>query len=295
MYKQHTASFSVKGQFHVRHIRNGVVINSAKGNNVITDQGKRAILDCYFNGTSLSWAMGTTVQSAWAASAASTLASHGWTESTIFTTTRPSFNYTVSSNVATVDKTTYIYGVRFDCITSGSIDGALVVASATKLWSEFKFGVTLTLVPGDIVYIDYTVTMTTAAVSGVTGGIVTVGINSFMSVVFVSGSGGGGFTLGMVSGAHTFAVGDTMSSHAGWTDSGFTDGLNWEVAGLQSDNAIYTDITSQLGAQFNISSGFSWTGTYLRKGGTLFSTNAQTTTALVAGNTVFYDIKVAIT
>lgn len=172
----------LKGRYVVEHWRNGHRINEYHFANDITNEGKNALFNVFFHGSTqiTAWYIGLIDNTGYSALAATDTyddinqAANGWDEFTNYTdannsdnaTTRPAWPEDAASGQSITNSTVAIY----DITASGTVKGLFVVggstASQTKsdheagatLWSTALFGSgDVTVQSGDQLKVTYTV------------------------------------------------------------------------------------------------------------------------------------------
>jgi hypothetical protein len=155
--------FEPKGRYRVEHVdANGKHKAWIDADNAITNQGKGAILDTFFNGLTqispTSWYIGLIDGSGTPALAAGdTLASHaGWTENTSYTGNRQLWGQGSSSAQAVTNASP----ATFNVTATGTLYGIFVCSSASgtsgTVWSEAAFTSPVPVNNGDQMKVTYT-------------------------------------------------------------------------------------------------------------------------------------------
>lgn len=158
--------FKMHNPLVIEHYRKGVKIAEYKIENDVTNVGKNAIFDAFFNEASqvaqADWAIGLVNNSGWTAfAAADTMSSHaGWTEWTSYDeATRQAWGPGAASGQAVTNAT----AATFTISASGTLKGLFITSSNTKggtaglLWATAAFTSTVAVEDNDELKVTYTV------------------------------------------------------------------------------------------------------------------------------------------
>lgn len=155
----------LSGKFHIEHYdKDGKLLGTYDMNNGITNQGKNALLDIMFHGSTqvTTWYIGLIDNAGWSAeSAGDTLTSHaGWVEltpGTDYTGNRLAWTEDAAASQAITNSTS----VNFPMLTTKTVKGVFIASVATgtsgTLWATADFASTVSVVNGDTLKITYTV------------------------------------------------------------------------------------------------------------------------------------------
>lgn len=155
-------TMQLRGTLLVRHYDAlGNLKDTYKLRNGITNQGKNALLDIMFHGSTqiTTWYLGLMDNSGYSAEAAAdTLASHaGWNEFTNYSGNRKEW----TEGAAASQSITNASPVQFDITGSGVIKGIFLASAATgtsgTLWASAAFASTVTVASADALKVTYTV------------------------------------------------------------------------------------------------------------------------------------------
>lgn len=158
----------------MEHWRNGVLLNTYKTINDITNEGKNLLFDVMFNGNgsgggaqaqiaTTSWFIGLISLASYTALAATdTMASHsGWTE---FTTYTPANRIVWGSGTSSGQSVTNASALTYTVTApGGTVKGVFVTSSTTiggttgKLWATALFAADVPVSAGDALRVTYTV------------------------------------------------------------------------------------------------------------------------------------------
>lgn len=302
-------SLDMKCYYVITIVHKGKV-SVIKKENLVTDQGKNRMLNMFFNGGSSTWDVGLISSvPAWSVSATSTASSHTWVMSTtpssplttmIFGTESTSGTTTVRISTEKTGIGFYPFGTRFDIVNAGTINGCFLQSNdGNFLLSETGFTSTA-VVPGDIVYIDYTFSLITPLPNNTNGYITDEARKFFLRCIFKQETIGI-WNAGLISTGNptannvVFTQADLVSSHGGWNDSGVTPAtVTFESAGATTNKVIFTSIATQLGIKWSISSDVTVRGFYLYNGDYIFFESitgfgGTTGRSLLAGGTYLLD------
>jgi hypothetical protein len=160
-------SIKTRNVFHVKHLREGKVLEEFYCFNLVTTVGKNHILDVALNqGTQVAnWYMGLVDNASFSAfAAADTMGSHaGWVESSDYgEATRP--EWTVGN--ASAGSSTNASVIVFTINATKTIKGIFLTSNNTKggttgtLLSEVAFASNLSVISGDVIQVTYTFSLT---------------------------------------------------------------------------------------------------------------------------------------
>lgn len=157
--------FSLMGTFHVEIIRDGVAIYRQSHRNGIVNIGKNNILDVMFRSQAQStWYCGL-IDPLTNLSALDTMASHtGWTESTDYSeVVRQTWSPSAASSQNIINGTAMSFSIN--SVSSIQIDGMFICNDNTKggssgtLWCTSEFNNKPTVISGDTVQVQYSLTV----------------------------------------------------------------------------------------------------------------------------------------
>ena len=157
--------FHPRGRFNLEIHRKNGEIETYDISNLVTTQGKNAILDIMFGAATqiTAWYMGLVTTTSFTAFAATDTAAqiggtNGWTESTVYSggPTRKSWSPAAAS-AGSISNTTV---VTFSITSSDTLKGAFIISSNSgtggKLWAEVAFPSAIAVSNGDDVKVTYT-------------------------------------------------------------------------------------------------------------------------------------------
>ncbi len=156
-------AMSLKGHFHVQHIRAGKVLGEYDIHNLITDVGLNHILETEFHGGTpiTTWYVGLVDNAGFSAFAVGDImSSHaGWVESQAYVAaTRPQW----TAGAAASRQITNAVTVDFTMNATVTIKGLFITSVNTKggttgvLWSGAAFGSTVPVNNNDVLKVTYT-------------------------------------------------------------------------------------------------------------------------------------------
>ena len=170
---------NLKGTFTLEQIRDGKVIHSEVIPNTITDEGKQALLEAFFNGgpTTPDWYVGLIDSTSFASTAAtnayanisvSSATGNGWQEFDQYTDTANAGSTVTRPEWMSDPATTSITNgmtASFDITAAGSVEGLFIADGQTKgdssagvLWSAAQFlGGARAVAVNDSLKVTYTV------------------------------------------------------------------------------------------------------------------------------------------
>lgn len=157
---RHRCTF--KGVMFVKHYdKDGNLKGTYKARNGVTNEGKDAVLDIMFHGSTqiTTWYLGIMDNSGYTAEAAGdTLASHaGWSEFTTYTGNRKEWTEGAASSQSITNSAT----VDFAITGSATLKGVFLCSAATgttgTLWATAAFSSTVAVTSGDTLKVTYTV------------------------------------------------------------------------------------------------------------------------------------------
>jgi hypothetical protein len=156
---------SLTGQFHVNIIRNGETVFRQSPFNGIVDAGKNELLDVMFrSATQTTWYCGLILNISTLSDLDTMLVHSGWTE---YTDYAEAVRQTWTADAATaknIINTTLIEFTISD-VTAPTLDGMFITndstkgATAGKLWCTSAFSSPPTVADGDIVQVQYSLTV----------------------------------------------------------------------------------------------------------------------------------------
>lgn len=156
----------VEGKWLVEHVRGGRVIGRYDVKNLITTEGKNAMLDIMFHGSTqvTTWYQGLIDSSGYTAVAVGdTMSSHaGWNE---FTSYSESVRQTWVEAAASASSITSSAVSTFTMSGSGTVKGLFLVSNSTKsgttgtLWCATLFSSAVAVISGDTIKLTYTVNL----------------------------------------------------------------------------------------------------------------------------------------
>lgn len=157
--------YKPQGRFQLEVHRKTGEIEYYDINNLVTTQGKNAILDIMFGSATqiTTWYMGLITTTSFTALAATDTAAqiggtNGWTESTAYSGGPTRKTWTPAS--ASAGSITNNTVVTFSITSSDTLKGAFIISSSSgtggKLWAEVAFPTAITVSNGDDVKVTYT-------------------------------------------------------------------------------------------------------------------------------------------
>jgi len=152
-----------EGKFRIEHVRDGNVIATKEGKNIITNEGFNSILDVMFGADSkmATWYIGL-VNGSPTYAVTDTLAAHaGWTEGTAYTGDRKIWVTGAAASKSITNATASEFTV------TGAMDvyGAFLASSTDNtgvLWCEKNFSTNLSVIATDVIRVYYTVSASQA-------------------------------------------------------------------------------------------------------------------------------------
>lgn len=155
------------GTYRVEHWRDGKLINTLKGKNLITNAGKNSMLGIMFHADTqlTAWYIGLVDNASFSTFAVGdTMSSHsGWLESVAYSdSTRQSWGVGAASGQSITNGSAAVFNIN---VNSTVIKGIFVTSISTKsgttgtLWNGVAFSSNLSVNSGDQIKVTYTVSL----------------------------------------------------------------------------------------------------------------------------------------
>ncbi len=156
--------FKIEGKMRLEVVRDGKVIESREGKNIIVTEGFAKLLDVMFYSDSKisNWYIGL-VNNSPTFAVADTLASHaGWTESANYAGNRKAWVTGASSGGSITNSTAAEFTMSATESIYGAFIGSVATGTSGTLWCEKAFSAAISVVSTDVVRVYYTVTVSQA-------------------------------------------------------------------------------------------------------------------------------------